>query len=195
MDTPTHNIQPGCFGGFFARRTRKKPPTHASALQGSSQGLSHGDNLKTTRAAEKKVGDLFLVRRGFLTVRDIPQEDQYYGAFHNFSYGNQGEWWTAGHHEQLPPYLSKADVSARSGDISSLIEQSLDKINGKLRELSLKIHGNYISFQFYNSTTDSILEYRSSRDKLRGKVGSVAMSLPPENPPYTRNSIGSPMIS
>ncbi|KJA28025.1 hypothetical protein HYPSUDRAFT_34300 [Hypholoma sublateritium FD-334 SS-4] len=121
MDTPTLNIQPGCFGGFFARRTQKKAPTHASALQESSQGLSHEGCLEITHTAEKK-------------------EDRYYSAFHDFSYGKQDDWWIVGHHEQLPPYLPKADVAARSGDISSLIEQSLDKINGKLRELSLKIH-------------------------------------------------------
>ncbi len=65
MDTPTPNILPGCFGGFFERRVRKKTPTHASALQGSSQGLSHGGSLETTRAAEKKVGGCFLERGGF----------------------------------------------------------------------------------------------------------------------------------
>ncbi len=30
----------------------------------------------------------------------------------------------------------------------------MDKIDGKLREISLKIHGKYIPFQFY-STADS----------------------------------------
>ncbi|KAF8966342.1 hypothetical protein BDZ97DRAFT_1917719 [Flammula alnicola] len=120
-------IQAGCFGNFFARKSTRRGANSATHVEPPSQTAdSSQPQSPYEKSSELKSGE-------------PKQEISYFNPFCDFSYGAQDDWWTL-EREPLPSYSAKADTSTKADDISALVEQVLDKYSPSLRDLSLKIH-------------------------------------------------------
>lgn len=111
-----HDIQAGCFGTLFARKTRLLTPS--SSVDRQSRQVARSVDQNSNALPEKEI--------------------RYFSPGCDFSYSSPNEWWTPG--DDLPP--SYASLQTSNNDVSAIIECALDTSSPALRDLSLKIHGH-----------------------------------------------------
>jgi hypothetical protein len=118
--------QVGCLGNFFSLRStlhRIKPPARPKS---SSQSCnSQATSIAKDRSEVESQVDSDHQKQGSL----------YLGPH---SYSPPKECWTSA---RPPSYSPKDPFSAVDNGVSATVERTLDNLNPKLRDLSLKIHG------------------------------------------------------
>lgn len=117
--------QAGCLGNFFwSTLHRIKPPRPKSSSQSC--------NSQATNIAKD--------RSEVVPANSDQQKEgtQYLSPHCDYSYSPPNEWWSSA---RPPSYSAKEPFSAVDDEVSAAVERTLDKLNPKLRDLSLKIHG------------------------------------------------------
>ena len=122
--------QVGCLGNFFWSRI-KLPRLKSSSRSCNSQatsiakGRSEVVGENQVDSAQQKDGILYL----------NPQ------AHCDYAYSPPNEWWTSA---RPPSYSQKEPCSTADNEVTAIVERTLDNLNPKLRDLSLKIHGIFL---------------------------------------------------
>ena len=119
--------QVGCLGNFFwstLHRITPSRPKPSSRARSSHIAKGRPEVL----ANESKVDS------------DRPKEGILYLDPHcDYSYSPHDKWWTSA---RPPSYsVAKEPISAADNEVAATVERTLDELNPKLRDLSLKIHG------------------------------------------------------
>jgi hypothetical protein len=128
--------QVGCLGNIFwstLRRIKPSRPKSSSSRPCNSQATSIAKGRSEVVASESQV-DSDQQKEGILYLS--PQ------AHCDYSYSPPDEWWTSA---RPPSYSAKEPFSAADNEVAATVERTLDKLNPKLRDLSLKIHGIFLS--------------------------------------------------
>ena len=114
--------QPGCLGNFFwSTLHRIKPSSSSRARISQATNIVKGrSELVSSESHQQKEGIWYL--------------DPHCGP--------PNEWWTSA---QPPSYsAAKEPLSAVDEQVAATVERTLDELNPKLRDLSLKIHGIFL---------------------------------------------------
>lgn len=119
--------QVGCLGNFFRSRIRPPRPKSSSQSSNSQATVTSIAKGRSEVVASKSQVDSDQQKEGILY--DLSPH----------SYSPPIEWWTSAR----PPSYSaaKEPFSAPDDDVAATVERTLDGLNPKLRDLSLKIHG------------------------------------------------------
>ena len=123
--------QVGCLDKFFwSTLHRIKPPRPKSSSQScNSLATSIAKGRSEVVAAGESAVDSDLQKEGNL----------YLDPHRDYSYCPPNEWWTSA---RPPSYsLAKEPFSAADNEVAATVERTIDNLNTKLRDLSLKIHG------------------------------------------------------
>jgi hypothetical protein len=128
--------QVGCLGNFFWSTLHRIKPSRpkSSSRARSSLATSIFKGRSEVVASESQVDS------------DQRKEGIWYLDPHcDYSYSPPSEWWTSAR----PPSYSaaKEPLSALDEEVAANVERTLDELNPKLRDLSLKIHGNIFLYQ------------------------------------------------
>lgn len=127
--------QVGCLAKIFWSTLRRiKPPRPRSSSRArNSQATSIAEGRSEIVATSKSQVDSDEQKEGFLYLN--PRDC-------NYLYSPLNEWLTSAR----PPSYSaaKEPFSAADDEVAATVEQTLDELNPKLRDLSLKIHGIYL---------------------------------------------------
>lgn len=125
------DLQVGCLGNFFwstlHRIKPSRPKSSSRARNSQATSIAKGHSVVPS---ESQV-DSDQQKEGFL----------YLDRHCDYSYSPPNEWWTSAR----PPSYStaKEPFSAVDDEVAATVERTLDNLNPKLRDLSLKIHGIY----------------------------------------------------
>ena len=112
--------QAGCLGNFFwSTLHRIKPPRPKSSSQSCNSQIT-------------------TIAKGRSEVAQQKEGIQYLSPLCDYSYSPPDAWWSSA---RPPSYFAKESFSAIDDEVSATVEQTLDELNPKLRDLSLKIHG------------------------------------------------------
>ncbi|KAF8817418.1 amidohydrolase [Phlegmacium glaucopus] len=125
------DLQVGCLGNFFKSRSRTTRP------KSSSQPCD-------SQVARIELSGEYKGRSEVPNESQEQQKDsegiQYFSPHCDYSYSPSNEWWTST--EPRPPSYTAKETFYADNNASVAIEQTVDKLNPKLRALSLKIHGH-----------------------------------------------------
>ena len=123
--------QVGCLGNsFWSTLHRIKPSRPKSSSQScNSQATTIAKGRSEVVTSESRQVD-----------SDQQKEDiLYLDPYRDYAHSVPNEWWTSA---QPPSYFAgKEPFSATDNEVAATVERTLDKLNPKLRDLSLKIHG------------------------------------------------------
>ncbi|KAF8235649.1 amidohydrolase, partial [Tricholoma matsutake] len=126
------DTQATCFGGFFRRKSvPRRHPGKSSTRSREKNSTGTACDVETSLDDE--------VELSFPPIACLQSKYGSLNLFHNFSYGSQSERWLSSN--TLPAY-SQVDIqvlSSKPGFIKT-IDEKLDELSPKLRELSLQIH-------------------------------------------------------
>jgi len=137
------DLQVGCLGKFFKSRSRRiksprpKSSSQSSNSQATSIELSGECKGRSEVASESQQFNQSTCAR--LDAQQQKEDIQYFSPHCDYSYSPPNEWWSST--EPFPPSYSAEDCFSADNNVSTTIEQTVDKLNPKLRDLSLKIHG------------------------------------------------------
>jgi hypothetical protein len=150
--------QVGCLGNFFWSTLHRIKPSRpkSSKRTRSSQATIIAKGRLEVLAGESQVDS----NEGIL----------YLDPHCDYSYSPPNEWWTSA---RPPSYSSAKEPFLASDDEgAATVEQTLDELNPKLRELSLKIHGIFFRSYHVCPTTDCSqwIKFRSPGTSVPGKV-------------------------
>ena len=125
--------QVGCLGSFFKFGWRRiKPLRPESSSQLCPTKIEPSGELKSRSGVASEVDDL--------DVDQLKEGVQYFSPHCDYSCSPSSEWWTLS--ESRPPsYSAKEPTPTDADSVTATIERTLDNLNPKLRDLSLKIHG------------------------------------------------------
>ena len=124
------DLQGGCLGNFFwSTLHRIKPSRPKSSPRARNSQVTSIAKGRPEIVASKSQDDSDQQKEGSL----------YLDRHCDFSYNPPSEWWTSAR----PPSYSatKEPFSAADDEVAATVERTLDELNPKLRDLSLKIHG------------------------------------------------------
>lgn len=148
--------QVGCLGNFFWSTLHRIKPSRPKSS--SRARISQATNIAKGRS-EVVESESHQQKEGIL----------YLDPHCDYSYSPPNEWWTS----VRPPSYSaaKEPLSAVDEEVAATVERTLDELNPKLRDLSLKIHGIFLRRIMYDKRIiHSLNKFRSPGTPVPGKV-------------------------